>query len=272
MNNESLENKPKYDLSDDKKEFKNKLYAVIAFLILFFVVSALSEYLYAFIVSKAKNIDTDLLIKSLTKFNYDEPQYQDNIISSRYLVLALANLTGYLLSFIALMFFLRKDLKEDLFALKKDKKFYLIYIPICIALFLGIVYGFNFLFEKIGIDKSTNQKAIEGMFKYGYGAIIIIPTLLFAPMVEELIYRKCVFYFLRNLHIGFSYITSMALFALPHMMTTSSDAKNWFLALLLYLIPAFLLALIYHKGKKNIYTSFIVHFCNNLVAVILLFI
>jgi membrane protease YdiL (CAAX protease family) len=272
MENNTLENKPKYDLSDDKKEFKNKIYAVIAFLILFFVVSALAEYLFAFIVSKAKSLDTDLLIKSLTKFDYDEPQYDESIISARYLVLALANLTGYLLSFIALCFFLRKDLKEDLFKLKDDKKFFLIFISISIVVFITIVYLFNYLFKRIGIEESNNQKAIEGMFKYGYGAIMIIPTLLFAPMVEELIYRKCVFYFLRNLHPLFSYVTSVALFSLPHMITTSSDAKNWFLALLLYIIPAILLSLIYHKGKKNIYASFIVHFINNLVAVILIFI
>ncbi len=272
MENNTLENKPKYDLSDDKKEFKNKIYAVIAFIVLFFIVSALSEYIYAFIISNARNIETDTLIKSLTKFDYDNPEYDEIIISSRYLVLALANLTGYLLSFVALCFFLRKDLKEDLFKLKDDKKFYLIFISISLVIFLVVVYLFNFLFEKIGINQSDNQKAIEGMFKYGYGVIMIIPTLLFAPMVEELIYRKCVFYFLRNLHPLFSYITSVALFSLPHMITTSSDAKNWFLGLLLYVIPAILLALIYHKGRKNIYASFIVHFFNNLVAVILLFI
>ena len=107
MENNTLENKPKYDLSDDKKEFKNKIYAVIAFIVLFFIVSALSEYLFAFIISNARNIETDTLIKSLTKFDYDNPEYDEIIISSRYLVLALANLTGYLLSFIALCFFLR---------------------------------------------------------------------------------------------------------------------------------------------------------------------
>ena len=66
----------------------------------------------------------------------------------------------------------------------------------------------------------------------------------------------------------------MLLFVLPHILTSIGKftVGEYFVMIIPYVLDAFMLAFIYHKGKYNVYTSIACHIANNILAVILVFI
>ena len=193
-------------------------------------------------------------------------QASDSLVKGYAMTNAIGNMISYLLLFAVILFFMRDFLKEDGKRLKKKWRFYLCFIPLCFCLFYGLSFLFNWLMEKV-VSSSENQQSIELMIENGGAFYMFIAVVLCAPLVEELIYRKAVFSFLERKNILWSYVFSILLFALPHLFTTSfEDPIQWFLKLLPYLFSALLLALIYHLSGKNIYTTWIIHGLNNLIA------
>lgn len=246
----------------------NKYVAFIIYFLLFLILGSVFILLSAYIVSGAKGLDSGELIKYLMK-TYDS--IPDEYYDAKILVNSIGNLTVYILGMIFIGIYLRDEIKNDFFMILKDKKFFLIYIPIAGILFCALAYGIDKI--NLLIPESENQSTIVEMLKGPLGVPIIISTILIAPFLEELIFRKCIFYFFRTFNPVVAFSVSSISFTLMHMLsTTNVNVGIWFLMCVPYLLDTLLLCFSYYFGRKNVYASWFGHMLNNLLAVILIFI
>ena len=165
---------------------------------------------------------------------------------------------------------MRNHLVNDFKEIKEKPIYFTVLAIISVILFYGISILVSYCIDKL-VGVSNNQSLIEGMILNGGAIPVFFAVVIFAPIVEELIYRKAIFHFFKNKHIIVSYIVSSVIFALPHMISTPiENITDWLLMCIPYLVSAILLCLIYHLSKKNIYVVWIVHMINNLVTFILI--
>lgn len=185
---------------------------------------------------------------------------------------ALGNLLLYLLMFAIVVFFMRNYVVEDAKALLKGYKKLAWLIPICTIIGYLITYLVDLGIAMLVKDTSTNQSTIEVLIQNGGAVYMFFAVVIFAPVVEELIYRKAIFEFLKTKHIVWSYLVSIICFTFPHMITTFLNSGHSFLDNLLMSIPymfsGFALCFTYHQCNKNIYASWFFHLINNLIAFI----
>ncbi|MDE7161302.1 MAG: CPBP family intramembrane metalloprotease, partial [Anaeroplasmataceae bacterium] len=179
----------------------------------------------------------------------------------------------YLLSFIVVAFFMRNYLREDAKGLILDYKKLAWLIPLCAGVGFGIAYLVDYGIGNAIHQVSANQSSIEVLIKNGGGVWMFFAVVIFAPIVEELIYRKAIFEYLKKFPIALSYVVSILLFTFPHMITTfmeeSYTVSEKFLLCIPYLLSGLSLCITYHLCKKNIYASWFFHLVNNLISFIL---
>lgn len=268
-----MQQKPKYEAN--KPVYKDSIFspnakiATLGFILIFFVGGVIASYISCSIVSSlTKGISyNDLLQFSQNKFEGIVTPQLENASS---IMQGWANFTVYFICVLFVPFYLRDDLKKDLDLFKENKKFLLWYTPLCAVLFAILSLLASVLIEQI-VEISNNQKTIETVMHFDGKYPMIICTVLFAPIVEELIYRKVIFRLFKDKSIVISYFVSIILFTLPHMLS-APDAKSWLLQVIPYIFSAGLLCAIYHKSKFNIYTCIAAHMLNNIVAVVLVYI
>ena len=168
------------------------------------------------------------------------------------------------------LYFTRQLFIEDW---QKTKKNILLTIGLIVAgvmaiFFLSGIVGV--IYEKLGIEgTSENQESLEVMLASKYGLVMIISIVIFAPILEELIFRKflCGIAEEKFKWPGWAAILiSSLVFSLVHL--TSGDFEY----ILLYLPQALVMGVLYHYSKNNIFVSIGIHFLNNLIAVIGIFV
>ena len=131
------------------------------------------------------------------------------------------------------------------------------------------IFLFMFLFPLYSLSVSNT---IVELLKSDGRIPMIISTVIFAPVVEEMIYRKAIFSISKDYSLPLAYTMSIVLFALPHMLSTSSSVGTWFLQLIPYALCGGLLCMIYHLSGYNVYASIAAHMLNNILAVLFVFI
>lgn len=115
----------------------------------------------------------------------------------------------------------------------------------------------------------NQQSIIESLNKAP--ALTIFLGIIFAPIVEELVFREVIF---KKIYIKFgknaAYFVSSFLFALVHVLV-SILSGNWIATLFIiqYFVIGYFMCLIYEK-HKNVIASILLHFFNNLIAMIML--
>lgn len=247
----------------------NKTVAIVIYLLVLFLFAGIITIGIGMVLGIKEGLDQKILFNSFasTDFVGYAPEYiRVNAIAQGW-----GNFIGYLISFVAAVFFMRDDVATDFKGLLEKKKYYSIYCIVALVVFMlssllveGIIAQF--------VDSSSNQIVIEAILNNGGAVPMVLATVLLAPVVEELIYRKAIFSIGNKYGILSSYVFSILLFTLPHML--SSDKSNmgiWLLQCIPYAFSGGLLCLIYHKSNYNIYTCIIVHMANNLIACILAF-
>ena len=248
----------------------NKLVAILSYLLFMFIIGAFLLYAFSlYYSSKNDYVNYDDLIKYMNDPLYEVKNVEEyKKVSS--LVYGFSNLISYGFAFLFVVFYLRDELKNSFIGLKENKWLF-IYIPISSILFCGLAYLVDYLVG-LGVTSSNNQKLIETIMK-GPGLVpMIISTIIFAPIIEELIYRHVIFHYTKRYSIVLSYVISIILFTLPHLLTSSmSNFGIWLLQCIPYMFSGALLCLIYHKSKFNIYASISAHMLNNVLALILVF-
>lgn len=250
--------------------------AIVSYIVLFSLASSIIGVIIYYAYVSNHNLDLNEFLQISTKIgNCSDEEFKT--ISIEYkeafsITNGWSNFITYFLCFIVIGFFMHKLLVIDFKNFKINFKKIIIYTILSTILFLVIGYSIDYLFSKI-VTSSANQKTIETIINYGGAVPMIISTVILAPVVEELVYRKAIFDLLKKYNVIISYVVSIVFFALPHMLSTNtSNIGIWFLQLIPYLCSGFMLAIIYHKSNYNIYTSIFAHLMNNLLAVILMFI
>lgn len=124
----------------------------------------------------------------------------------------------------------------------------------------------NIFYGLIGVEgTSENQESLESAVLSKYGLIMLIPIVFFAPIIEELIFRKFIFGIIED-NLKWSpwtaILISTVVFSVMHLL--SGD----FQYILLYLPQAFVMGIMYHFSKNNIFVPITIHFINNLLAAI----
>lgn len=267
---------------DENKEITilkpNPWAAIICYVLMLFIVAGFITMFLAGFASKNYGIDFDELLQFISKSEFTEEEFtyfinnKPNLVKASAISQGWGNFFGYLISTVLVMFFLRDALKNDFLDLKERRKFHLWYIPLTMVGAYIISLIVEFLVGLVA-SESANQFTIEMILRHGGLLPMIFATVIFAPIVEELIYRKAIFKICNandKKGIILSYVISILLFTLPHVITTNRDNFGiWLLQCVPYALSGFLLCFIYHKSNYNIYTSIAAHMFNNLVAVIM---
>ena len=202
----------------------------------------------------------------------------------------LADIWTQILTYLALVAvsvaILIDDLKKDTLRIRQDIKQILIWALIG----LGVMYGANIIlntfYSIINLEgDSANQEAITDMLiaaplylKIIYSAVIVVA----APLVEELIFRKAFFGFLKTkkLKPTMCIIISGIVFGLLHVFGAILGyliqgkfglIGPEFLFGLTYIAMGTIFSFVYYQANENIYSSLILHVVNNLISIFVVF-
>lgn len=190
----------------------------------------------------------------------------------------------YSIIFVVLVYFLRKVFVNDLLRSKNNIKLTLKKAALGIVYVYVASYICNFILTMLKVvDQSENQNAIVDMLGSSQKFAVMIYCLILiviAPIVEELIFRKSIFGFLRkfNLTNTKKIIISGVLFGGIHVATSilvmiieSAPTVEIFTEVLLgipYIVMGFVLGYIYSESDENVVVPTLVHMFNNGLSVI----
>lgn len=163
----------------------------------------------------------------------------------------------------------RTFLLEDIKKVKENPKRFIIYSVILGILFTSITFLAGRFIGIFIINTSENQSTVVSGFQTNFSILAAISSVIFAPFVEELLFRKAIYKGIGNDKVSF--YLSIFIFSSIHMLSTdfSSNPKNFVLLYITYLVPSILLNVIYRFFGKNVYMTAIAHFLNNVLAFIL---
>lgn len=245
---------------------------ILVSLIVCKVVGDINNYTFKEAYSVVVNGIRDEYIKSDTTLYYQAQAY--------------INFFAYMLMFLILPLFGLAYFKEDIKIFKDKKKVLIIILEAIIFVLVsqGLEKVSSLIINNMGYENvtSANETLIENMMAFSFKPVVFISSALFAPVVEELVYRKSVIALSeraltnfsekhKKLSIAIHLFLSSLIFALPHMLSSNNlNAIVWFILFLVYFVSGLGLAIIYYFTNKNIYASTIAHMSNNLFALILM--
>lgn len=183
-------------------------------------------------------------------------------------ILSISNIVLYLSLTTLLTYMLHKYLKQQLIFTKNN---FLQFIKIVIFGLLGLfaaVMLATILMDILGVTEgSENQETLNRLIDAALfdRVALIIFSVLFAPFVEEIVFRGAIYGFVEKKSAPLAVIVSGLSFGLIHVL--SGD----FVQIIIYGGLGLVLAYIYYLSKKNIITVITIHMLYNLVVTILLF-
>lgn len=259
-------------MEEQRKVIKSSpLMMILLYIIVFLIGASFITIFVAYIVANNNDVSYSSLILAITSSNVEE--LEEPYFSLSAVTQGISNFLAYLITLIVVLIFSLQFLKEDFLKIKEKPKYYLIYIVISIVGFIVISYLIEYLLSLLSSSESDNQNTIEFIIQNGGAIPMIIATVILAPILEELIYRKAIFQIFKKYSLPAAYVFSIIAFTLPHVLSTDmTDIGNFIIITIPYVLSAFLLVLIYHKSNENIYITILVHMANNLLAVMLLLI
>lgn len=248
----------------------SKIGMVVSYILIFVIGSSILMSLLAFLVAKKYDVSAMSLVSYLAGQINDEIY---KIPASKLNAYTMFIAYGFTVLFVG--FYGRNYLRDDFKKLMKNKWWKNLLLIIILA---GGFYLISFLVEKlirmaIGQNDSLNQTLIEEMVKFGSPTLSFFAVVVFAPLVEELIFRKVIFEYGNKISIVLSYVISSLVFGLMHMVSTTDVTIGvWLLLGLSYISSGVLLCVVYHLSGQNIYISTIAHILNNLLSFIFIMI
>lgn len=182
----------------------------------------------------------------------------------------LINFIVYLIAFTVVVLMAFKILKTDFSNLKK-----LDGIVKHIALGVLILYLSSFIsaiivniikrFTDDNTITSINQFSLIQQLNSKLAIISILNIIIFAPVVEELVFRKAFFSLIKNKWLAL--VASALLFGLIHVLAETS-LLSFIVNFITYSTSGLALGYIYIRSKKNIWIPILVHLISNLISVI----
>ena len=181
------------------------------------------------------------------------------------LVTVLTNFISYIFLFLMVILLFKDDLRLDFKRISSPKHFFIeIMKGECLVYFAMIVsnlillYGFNLT------DNSQNQTLIEDVMVL-HPILMSSTTVLLAPVIEEVVFRFTVMG-QSKLNPTVALILSSVLFGLIHVVSAGD-----YIYVIPYLTMGLALGYVY-KRSQNIWYPIGVHFLQNLLSTLLIFI
>lgn len=261
-----------YMEKDNKSSYENmeveryrSFIGIITYIIGFFIVGTIITMIVARSLASSYGYDYKDVIEASTKISDDL-----NLRECAAKLTCYSNLLIYAVVFCALVIIMIISLKKDAIDFKSRLKRILVITAISVVAFnLGSIL-FDSIASKIASESSTNQTVIEEVFNHkSLAFLMVIETVILAPVVEELVFRKAIFNVLKNKPSWIPILVSAIAFSIIHMSATDLNWK-WIVLYLPYLACGFMLAGIYKFSGENVYVTIIVHMVNNLIACILI--
>ncbi len=240
----------------EKRTLSSEVKLIVAYFIGYMMVGVGALAIVASFIAIINGVDVtdqDALMSYVEKYAYQGQIFLDII---------------FLVIFILLG---KKVLSFEQFKDKKISKIILVTLG-CGVAFLACNMIMSNLFGLIpGADESANQQALEDMINIA-PLTVVFAAVFFAPIVEELVFRGGIYKLLENKWSSkVAILGSGAIFGLLHVVMglLAGDLYE-----LIYFINYFAMGcafgFLYYK-TKNIYICIGVHFLNNLVGVLLMF-
>lgn len=184
---------------------------------------------------------------------------------------AYLNLIVDILFAVIVIWIFKDSLMEQMKDFLKDKKDNIIY---------GCLIGFAMLFGASIIGglistilgaktDSQNQVLIESL-AHAHPIIIVVTSVILAPIVEELLFRATLFGWLYELHPIVAHVLSAFLFGFLHIMDSvlSGNVQEW-IQIFAYLFMGGVLSFLYEK-RNNICVPILSHMMNNLFSMLVI--
>lgn len=181
----------------------------------------------------------------------------------------IAAIISHILGIILFIILYKQIIKNDATNFKTKWWKYIIIIVVGFVLLYTSNILLNLLYDALGFEGETSQNqqsiidALNGTTKY----LVIIYTVVLAPIFEEIIYRKLFYTVLKkftNLKPWAIVLIISAIFAFIHVCSDFESLKFF----PQYFVLAIIITTSYAITKENIFVSTGLHFLNNLVAVI----
>lgn len=170
-----------------------------------------------------------------------------------------------LIYLIILVYLYKDELKSDLSKFKKNgDKLITKYFPIYLlgVFLMGIS---NMIVSSITkIEISSNEEAVRTLIKF-YPVYMIFSSVIYAPIVEELIFRKSIRKIFDD-KVVFILISGF-LFGLVHVIG-GNTSSNELLMGIPYIVMGIDLAYIYYKSD-NIFTTMFIHSMHNFILLLI---
>ena len=190
-----------------------------------------------------------------------DPNIEKDLLETK--LLFWANIVTSIMILIGSVILLKNDLVTDFKSLLNKKTFiYIGAIAIGFIVYYYATFILNMIYLKFNVNtQSENQATIESLMTGPYLIPMVLMTGLFAPIYEELIFRKSIFALIKKPWIAF--IVSSILFAGIHVVSGGD-----FILIFAYLIPSLVFGALYWYCDKNIYVTIAIHMLNNIISVI----
>lgn len=163
--------------------------------------------------------------------------------------------------------FLIRDFINDFIAFGKDTKKNFLKILMWFGILYAASYAIALVYELLNITgQSDNESLLTLMMDSDAKILFLITIVIIGPFIEEVLYRKLIFDTVEKtfkLKPIFAIVISVLIFALIHV----SDAEN-IIYVFQYIAMAIPITLSYHLSKNNLFVSYGVHVCNNLLVAI----
>ena len=240
------------------------------YLLLFVVCLALmflSSSLLIFVAYAPYYIQTS---NSFTQFNYDLVHLVENPTQAITFSYSFLQLISYVPILIVVAIFLREEIINDIKDFKANIGRHFAIIAISFGVMLACGYIVNIVYASLGDEgESANESIIKILLNGSGNWLMILSVAIFAPIVEEIIFRKLLF---ATVEEKFKWppvvaiILSALIFSLIHV-TDLASIKYIFQ----YIALALPMCLCYHFSKNNICTVVCVHMINNILSIIATF-
>lgn len=189
-----------------------------------------------------------------------------------YTINIMLNFFSTLISMLFAIILLKDFFKDNI---RKFKENLLINTIWSLTAGVGIMYLISYLANVIIVlalgtsDTASNQLLFESLIENNF-IFMAIQAVIFAPIVEELIFRGLVFRTFRKYNVFWGHFISAFFFGFIHIYQgLFAGDMTQLLYLLSYGGMGFAFSLVYEK-RKTIVAPMLVHMANNLIATILI--
>lgn len=187
------------------------------------------------------------------------------VLDASFILPAWYQMLFYIVFMVSMVYLAKDFLKEQWLTFKITKKWI-----ITVLLVYGMMYLSNIVISLLltfvtNQGQSLNQESITVMFSQMPYLTVFI-AVIFAPIVEEIVFRGVIFNFFRKKGFLFAALISAVLFGLIHVRPMAISDLPF---VVVYAALGFFICLGYEK-TNNFYTAVTLHFLNNLLAVLVM--